>query len=112
MVQIGILYKLCKSLASKGHHRKSVTKPPSSPVSTAPSVNVDIDDRFASLLASLSQSVDNKIAVMSEGLLSKFSDMLWQFKLDMSNFSVSAETVVSGRTPLSGQSLPATPCQN
>ena len=38
-------------------------------------------------MASFSQSVDNKIATMSEGLLSKFSQMFGQFKIDMSNSS-------------------------
>ena len=49
--------KVRKSLASKGRHHKRVAKPPSSPGSTTPSVNVDIDDRFASQLASLLQSI-------------------------------------------------------
>ena len=82
-----------------------MAKPPSSG-STAHSVNVYIDDRFASQLTSLSQSVDGRISAMSEGLLFKFSDMLGQFKLDMSNISFAAEPEVSGRTPISGQSLP------
>ena len=38
--------------------------------------------------------------------VSKFSQMLGQFKIDMSNSSLSAEPEVSGRMPLSGQSPP------
>ena len=79
--------KVRKSLASKGKHRKSVAKPPSSPRSTAPSLNVDFDNKIASHIFSLSQSVVDKIAAVSEGLLSKFSQMLGQFKLEMSNAS-------------------------
>ena len=92
--------KLLKSFASKGRHRKSVAKPPSSPGSTAPSITIDFDDRIASRMANLSLSVDNRINVMSEGLLSKFSEMLGQFKIAMSNSSFSAV------------SAPATACQN
>ena len=47
--------KLSKSLASKGCHHKSVVKLHSSHGSTASSVNVDINDRIASQMASLSQ---------------------------------------------------------
>ena len=42
-------------------------------------MNLDTDDRIASQMATLLQSVDNKIAAMSEGLLSTFSQMLGQF---------------------------------
>ena len=98
--------KLSKSLSSKSKHCKSVAKPPSSPRSTAPSLNLDLDNRFASQTDSISQSVDSKIAAMSEGLLAKFSSMLGQFKLELSNPCLSAEQEVSGYTPCSGQSLP------
>ena len=44
--------KLRKSLSSKSKHRKCVSKPPSSPRSTAPSLNLDVDNRFASQMDS------------------------------------------------------------
>ena len=98
--------KLRKSLASKGRSRKSVVKPPSSPGSTAPSVNIDIDVKIASQIASLSKNVDDRISTMSERLMAKFSKMLGQFQLNMSNRSFPAKPEISGRTPLSGQSPP------
>ena len=51
----------------------------------------------------MNQSVDSKIAAMSDNLLAQFSSMLGQFKLELSNPSLSAEPEVSGRTPSSGQ---------
>ena len=98
--------KLRKSLASKGHGRKSLSKTPSSPGSSAPSVNVDIDDKIASHIASLSKNVADRISAMSEGLMARFSEMLGQLQLNMSNRSFSAEPEVPGLTPLSGQSPP------
>ena len=65
--------KLRKSLSSKSKHRKSVSKPPSSPRSTAPFLNLDLDNRFASQMDSMNQSVDSKIAGMSDNLLAQFS---------------------------------------
>ena len=50
--------------------------------------------------------MDSKIAAMSDNLLAQFSSMLGQFKLELSNPSLSAELEVSGRMPSSGQSLP------
>ena len=98
--------KLHKSLASKGKHCKGSSKPPSSPRSTAPVVSVDIDSKIASQISSFSQSVVDKLVVMSEGLFSKLSDLLGQFKLEMSNVSFPAEPGVSGHTSESGQFLP------
>ena len=71
--------KLRKLLSSRSEHRKSVDKPSSSPRSVAPSLNFDFDNRFATQMDSINQSVDSKIAAMSEGLLAKFSSMLRQF---------------------------------
>ena len=83
--------KLRKSLAGKSKHRKGSSKPPSPPRSTAPIANIDIDDRIASQVSSLSKNVDEKLVSMSEGLFSKFSNLLDQFKLEITNSSVSAE---------------------
>ena len=95
--------KLRKSLAGKSKHCKGSSKPPSPPRSTAPVVNIDIDDRVASQVSSLSKSVDEKLVSVSEGLFSKFITLLDQFKLEITNYSVSAEPGVSGRTPVPGQ---------
>ena len=46
--------KLRKSLAGKSKHHKGSSKPPSPPRSTAPIENIDIDDRIASQVSSLS----------------------------------------------------------
>ena len=98
--------KLRKSLAVKSKHRKGSSKPSYPPRSTAPIANIDIDDRIASQVSSLSKSVDEKLVLMSEGLFSKFSNLLDQFKLEITNSSVSAEPGVSGRTPVPGQPAP------
>ena len=98
--------KLRKSLASKGKHRKGSSKPRSSPRSTTLVVSVDIDSKIASQISSFSQSVDDKLVAVSEGLFSRFSNLLGQFKLEMTNASFPAELEASGRTPESGQSLP------
>ena len=86
--------KLRKSLASKGRGRKSGFKTPSSPGHDAPVVNVDVDDKFASHIATLSKDVDEKISAMSEGLMVKVSELLGQFQNRMSNRSLSAEPEV------------------
>ena len=91
--------KLRKSLAGKSKHRKGSSKPPSPPRSTAPIANIDIDVRIASQVSSLSKSVDEKLVSMSEGLFSRFSNLLDQFKLEITNSSVSAEPGVSRRKP-------------
>ena len=76
-------------------------------------MSFDFDNNIASHMSSLSQSVDDKIIAMSEGLLSKFSQMLGQFKFEVSNASFSAEPEISGRMPVSGQCFAdAPPCQN
>ena len=43
---------------------------------------------------------------MSEGLFSKFSDLLCQFKLELTNASFAAEPEVLGHEPESGQPVP------
>ena len=94
--------KLRKSLASKGRGHKSMSKTPSSPGSITPSVDVDFDDK----IASFSKNVDDRISALSKGLMARFSEMLGQFQLNMSNRSFPAEPEVPGLTPLSGQSPP------
>ena len=49
--------KLRKSLTSKSRHRKVVSKSASPPRSSAPSLNLDLDDRFQSQLDSINKSV-------------------------------------------------------
>ena len=65
-----------KSLASKGRGRKSGSKTPSSPGRGAPVVNVDVHDKIASHIASLSKNVVKKMSAMSEGLMAKVSELL------------------------------------
>ena len=72
--------KMRKSLSSKSKHHKSVSKPPS-PWSSAPSLNLDLDDRFQSQMDSINQSVDSKISAMSDNLIAQFSSMVGHFKL-------------------------------
>ena len=84
--------KLRKSLAGKSKHRKGSFKPPSPPHSTSPVENVDIDVK----IASLSKMVDEKLVATSEGLFSKFNDLLGQFRLELTHPSFSAEPEVSG----------------
>ena len=98
--------KLCKSLTSKSRHRKSVSKSSSPPRSSAPLLDLDIDDRFQSQLDSINKSIDFKIAALPENLFAEFSAMLGQFKLGLSNPCLSEEPEVSGRMPSSGQYLP------
>ena len=97
--------KLCKSLVGKSKHRKGSSKPPS-PQSTAPIDSIDIDDRIAPQVSSLSKSVDEKLVSISEGLFSKFSTLLDQFKLETTNTSFSAEPEISGWRPVPGQPAP------
>ena len=54
--------KLRKSLASKGRHRKSSSKPPSSPWSTAPVVSVD--SIIASQISSFLQNIDKTLGLI------------------------------------------------
>ena len=98
--------KLRKSLTSKSRHRKSVSKSSPPPRSSAPLLDLDIDNRFQSQLDSINKSVDSKIATISENLFAQFSSMLGQFKLELSNLCLLEEPEVSGRTPSCGQSLP------
>ena len=98
--------KLRKSLTSKSRHRKSVSKSSSPPRSSAPLLDLEIDDRFQSQLESINKSIDSKIAALSENLFAQFSSMLEQFKLGLSNPCLSEEPEVTGCTPSSGQSLP------
>ena len=95
--------KLHKSLACKSKHRKGSFKPPSSPQSTDPVENADIDVKITSEISSLSKDVDEKLFTISEGLFSKFSDLLGQFKLELINPSFSAELEVSRLMPVPGQ---------
>ena len=81
--------KLRKSLMSKSRHRKSVSKSSSSPRSSFPSLDLDIDDRFQSQVDSINKSVDSKIAALSVNLFALFSSMLGQFKLELSNLCLS-----------------------
>ena len=73
--------KLRKSLMSKSRHRKSVSKSSSPPRSSAPLLDLGIDDRFQSQLDSINKSIDSKIAALSENLFAQFSSVLGQFKL-------------------------------
>ena len=86
--------KLHKSLAGKSRHRKGSSKPPSPPRSTAPVESIDIDDRIASQISSLSKNVDEKLVAMFEALFSKFNDLLGQFKLELTNASFPVEPEV------------------
>ena len=49
--------KLRKSLTSESRHRKSVSKSSSPPWSSAPLLDLDIDDRFQSQLDSIDKSI-------------------------------------------------------
>ena len=98
--------KLHKSLAHSLNILNVVLKPPSSSQSTAPIASINNDNKIASLISSLSKSIDDKLISMSEGLFSKFDDLLGQFKLEMTNASFAAEPEVLGLTPESGQPAP------
>ena len=83
--------KLRKSLTSKSRHSKSVSKSSSPPRSSAPLLDLDIHERFQSQLDYINKSVDSKIAALSENLFARFSSMLGQFKLELSNPCLSEE---------------------
>ena len=70
---------------------KSTSSPPRS---TAPVI--DLDSRFAAQLDTVNKSMDDKLSAMSSALLSQFSSMLGQFKLGITNSSVSGNPGVPG----------------
>ena len=87
--------KLRKSLSSKSKKSKNLLKTSSSPPrSTVPVV--DLDSRFAAQLDTVDKSMDEKLSAMSSTLLSQFTVMLDQFKLGITNSSVSGNPLVPG----------------
>ena len=84
--------KLRKSLSSK--NKNSLKTSSSPPRSTAPVV--DLDSRFAAQLDTVNKSMDDKLSAMSSALLSQFTVMLDQFKLGITNSSVSGNPGVPG----------------
>ena len=99
--------KLRKSLSSKSKKSKNPLKTSSFPPrSTAPVV--DLDARFAAQLDTVNKSMDEKLSVMSSALLSQFSSMLDQFKLEITNSSVSGNPGVPG--PSVSQTEPPSLC--
>ena len=87
--------KLRKSLSSKSKKNKNPLKTSSSPPrSTAPVV--DLDSRFAVQLDTVNKSMDDKLSAMSSALLSQFTVMLDQFKIRITNSSVSGNPGVPG----------------
>ena len=97
--------KLRKSLSSKSKKNKNPLKTSSSPPrSTAPVVDLDsrfaaqLDtvNRFAAQLDTVNKSMDDKLSAMSSALLSQFTSMLDQFKLGITNSSISGNPGVPG----------------
>ena len=66
----------------------------SPPRSTAPVI--DLDSRFAAYLDTVDKSMDDKLSAMSSALLSQFTSMLNQFKLGITDSSVSGNPGVPG----------------
>ena len=107
--------KLRKSLASKNRSKKSSSaKAPSFPGPSAPvAMNVaDVDDRISSQFALFSWEFDKKLESVTDGILSKFSDLVSRVENRLTNCSFSAEPGVLGRMPVHGQSPPLGHCQN
>ena len=57
---------------------------------------VDLDSRFAAQLGTVNKSMDEKLSAMSSALLSQFTVMLDNFKLGITNSSVSGNPGVPG----------------
>ena len=66
--------KLRKPLARSLNIVNVVLKPSSSPRSTAPIESIDIGNKIASQISSLSKSVDVNLISMSQDFFSKISD--------------------------------------
>ena len=70
---------------------KSTSSPPQS---TAPVI--ELDSRFAAQLDTVNKSMDDKLSAMSSALQSQFTSRLDQFKLGITNSSVSGNPGVLG----------------
>ena len=70
---------------------KSTSSPPRS---TAPVI--ELDSRFAAQLDTVNKSMDDKLSAMSSALQSQFTSRLDQFKLGITNSSVSGNPGVPG----------------
>ena len=82
--------KLRKSLASKGKRKSSsALKTPSASGPPAPSV--DIDDKIRIHIATFSQDVDDRLATMSNTIMTRLDDLFVNFSERFSNRSLSAE---------------------
>ena len=97
--------KLRKLLASKGKKKSSsALKTPSASGPPAPSV--DVDDKIRAHIATFSQDVDDRLASVSNSIMSRLDELFVNFSERFSNRSLSAEPWVSERTPPIGQSPP------
>ena len=97
--------RLRKSLASKGKKKSSSNiRTPSASGPPAPSV--DIDDKIRAHIATFSQDVDDRLATMSNTIMTRLDNLFVSFNKRFTNCSVSAEPGVSGRTPPADQSPP------
>ena len=105
MEEVESYVKLPKSLASNGKIKSS--SPPRTPSSTGPPApSVDIDDKIRAHIATFSQDVDDRLASMSNSIMSRLDELFINFSERVSNHSLSAEPGVSGRTPQTGQPPP------
>ena len=99
--------KLCKSLASKIRHMKSVgSKTPSSPRPIAPVASVSlssVDDRISGHFESFSLSFGQRFELLSSSILDHFTDLATTMSARMSNPLFSAEPEVPVRKPVHGQ---------
>ena len=72
----------------------ALTTTSSPPRSTAPVI--ELDSRFAAQLDTVNKSIDDKLSAMSSALQSQFTSRLDQFKLGITNSSVSGNPGVPG----------------
>ena len=97
--------RLRKSLASKGKKKSSSDiRTPSASGPPAPSV--DIDDKIRAHIATFSQDVDDRLATMSNTIMTRLDNLFVSFNKRCTSRSVSAEPGVSGRTLPADQSPP------
>ena len=62
--------------------------------STAP--NVDLESRCNAQHVTVNKSIEDKLSIMSSALMSQFSSMLDQFKIELNNSSLSGNPGVPG----------------
>ena len=88
--------KLRKTLSSKSKKKTSLKTSSSPPRSTAP--DIDIDSKLSAQLITVNKNIDDKIAAISNSLMSQFSEMLASFKSSLPNSSFSVDPVVPGQS--------------